>query len=151
MTLRSSRPDSYPHTEHRMSVSEDIEEVRELYNRYALSWDEDRAADLAACFTPDAVFESQRGRFEGREAILQNMANVRRALGAALQRHITTNVSVHLGSDRGTGWAYFIYCVGLQGKLEMTAFGKYEDQLRKVDGRWYFSARKGIVEGQSME
>ncbi len=132
-----------------MSNSEDLEEVRELYNRYALSWDEDRAADLARCFTPDAVFESPRGRFVGREAILENMANVNRALGSGRQRHVTTNLSIRLEGDRGTATAYFIYCVGRQGKLEVTAFGKYEDELRKSDGRWFFSARKGIVEGQT--
>jgi hypothetical protein len=41
-----------------MSEHEDLEEVRELYNRYALSVDEDRADELAGCFTPDGVFES---------------------------------------------------------------------------------------------
>jgi SnoaL-like protein len=133
-----------------MSQSQEIEEVRQLYNRYAISWDEDRPDDLGDCFTPDAVFESQRGRFEGRDAILENMANVRRALATAAQRHITTNVTVNLEGERGTGWAYFIYCVGRGGKLEVTAFGKYEDELRKVGGRWYFSSRKGIVEGQTM-
>jgi SnoaL-like domain len=133
-----------------MNQQEDLEEVRELYNRYALSWDENHAADLARCFTADGVFESQRGRFVGRQAILGNMANVNGALGAAgRQRHVTTNVSIHLDGDRGRATAYFIYCVGREGKLEVTAFGKYEDELRKVDGRWFFSARKGIVEGQA--
>jgi hypothetical protein len=133
-----------------MNRNEDLEEVRELYNRYALSWDENRADDLARCFTPDAVFESQRGRFAGREEILGNMANVNDALGAKRrQRHVTTNVDIHLEGERGNATAYFIYCVGREGKLEVTAFGKYEDELRKVDGRWFFSARKGIVEGQA--
>ena len=121
-----------------MAQYQDIEEVRELYNRYALSWDEDRVEDLAQCFTPDAIFESQRGRFAGREAILHNMANVKRALGGASQRHLTTNVTMDLRGERGSGSAYFIYCVGRQGKLEVFAFGKYEDELRKVGGRWFF-------------
>jgi len=133
-----------------MGQHDDVEEVRELYNRYALSWDENRPEDLAACFTADAVFASQRGRFAGRDAILGNLANVNGALGAARrQRHVTTNVSIHLEGDRGTGTAYFIYCVGRDGKTEVMAFGTYQDELRKVDGRWYFSHRKGIVEGQS--
>ena len=132
-----------------MKQHEDLEEVRELYSRYALSWDENRADDLAECFTPDAVFESQRGRFAGREEIVGNMTNVNSMLGSkGNQRHVTTNMNIHLEGDRGNGTAYFIYCVGREGKLERTAFGKYEDELRKVDGRWFFSARKGIVEGQ---
>jgi uncharacterized protein (TIGR02246 family) len=138
-----------PQQEIFMKQNEDMEEVRELYSRYALSWDENRTDELAGCFTPDAVFESQRGRFEGRDAILENMANVGKALGDACQRHVTTNVNVRLEGDRGKGTAYFIYCVGRAGKLEVTAFGKYEDELRRQDGRWFFCARKGIVEGQA--
>jgi uncharacterized protein (TIGR02246 family) len=126
------------------------EEVRALYNRYALSWDENQAEELAGCFTSDAVFESQRGRFVGRDEILGNMVNVNTALGGARQRHITTNLDIRIDGERGTATAYFICCVGRQGKLEVIAFGKYEDELRKVDGRWLFSARKGIVEGQAM-
>ncbi len=129
---------------------DDLEAVRELYNRYALSWDEDRPEALSACFTSDAVFESGRGRFAGREAIIGNMANVNRALGSTRkQRHLTTNVSIELQGDRATGSAYFIYCVGCEGKTELTAFGTYHDELRKVDGRWFFSARSATVEGQS--
>jgi 3-phenylpropionate/cinnamic acid dioxygenase small subunit len=128
---------------------DDIVEVRDLYSRYALSWDENHPDDLAECFTRDAIFESQRGRFEGRDAILENMANVNKALGEARQRHVTTNVNIKLEGERGAATAYFIYCVGRAGKLEVTAFGKYEDELRKENGRWFFSSRKGIVEGQA--
>ena len=35
----------------------DMDEARELYNRYAVNWDEDRPQDVATCFTPDAVFQ----------------------------------------------------------------------------------------------
>ena len=132
-----------------MSQHDDLEEVRELYNRYAISWDEDRAEELAACFTLDAVFESPRGRFAGREAIVANMAKVNAALCATRkQRHVTANVSIHLDGDRATSTAYFIYCVGCEGKLEVTAFGIYHDELRKIDGRWLFSSRSAAVEGQ---
>jgi len=133
-----------------MSQHDDLEEVRELYNRYAISWDEDPPEELAACFTLDAVFESPRGRFAGRQAIVGNMAKVNAALGPTRkQRHVTTNVSIHLDGDRGTGTAYFIYCVGSDGKLEVTAFGVYHDALRKTNGGWLFSSRSANVEGQA--
>lgn len=132
-----------------MDERADLDAARELYHHYAISWDEDRPEDLAGCFTPDAVFESGRGRFAGRDAIIGNMAKVNRALGSARkQRHLTTNVSIQLQGDRATGTAYFIYCVGCEGKTELTAFGTYHDELRKVDGRWFFSARRATVEGQ---
>ena len=135
-----------------MSRHDDMEEIRELYNRYAISWDENRPDDMAACFTPDGVFESGRGRFAGREEILENMANLNKAYGPARkQRHVTTNVDVHLKGDQGTGTAYFIYFVGRDGKTEIMAFGTYHDELRKVDGRWCFSYRMGTVEGETTE
>jgi len=130
---------------------DDLEEARGLYNRFAISWDENRPGDLAACFTNDAVFESGHGRFAGREAILEHVANLNGALGRRKQRHVITNVMVQLEGDRGTGTAYFIDCVGLEGKILVIAFGTYQDELRKVDGRWCFSSRKGSVEGELAE
>jgi hypothetical protein len=134
-----------------MSRYDEMEEVRELYNRCAISWDENRPEDLAACFTADAVFESGHGHFAGREAILENVANLNGALGRRKQRHVITNVIAQLEGDRGTGTAYFIDCVGLEGKILVMAFGTYQDELRKVDGRWCFSSRKGSVEGELAE
>ena len=133
-----------------MDQHSDLEAIRELYNRYAISWDDDHPEDFAACFTPDAVFESARGRFAGRAAIIGNMANVNRALGSTRkQRHLTANVSIELHGDRAVGSAYFIYCVGCEGKTELTAFGTYRDELCKIDGRWFFSTRSATVEGQN--
>jgi hypothetical protein len=137
--------------ENSVDQHDDLEEVRELYNRYALSWDENRPDDLAACFTADAVFESGHGHFAGHEAILENMAKLNGALGKRKQRHVTTNVSVKLEGDRGNGIAYFVDCIGLDGKILVIAFGTYQDELRKVDGRWCFSSRKGSVEGELAE
>ncbi len=134
-----------------MCQHDDLEKVRELYNRYAIGWDENRPDELAECFTPDGVFESYRGRFVGREAILGNLADYNRSVGPGRkQRHLTTNVSVHLDGDRATGTAYLIFCVGHEGTIELTAFGHYCDELRKVDGRWYFTSRAGLIEGQTV-
>lgn len=134
-----------------MSQHDEIEEVRELYNRFATSWDENRPEDLAACFTADGVFESGHGHFAGRDALVENMAYLNGAMGRRKQRHVITNVSIHLEGDRGTGTAYFIDCVALDGKILVIAFGTYQDELRKVDGRWRFSYRKGNVEGELAE
>ena len=134
-----------------MSQNTNLEEVRELYNRYAISWDENRSEELAACFTADGVFESGHGQFAGRDAILENMASLNRAMGRRKQRHVITNLSVHLEKDRGTGTAYFIDCVALDGKILVIAFGTYRDELRKADGRWCFSSRKSSVEGELAE
>lgn len=133
-----------------MCQHDDLEEVRELYNRYALSWDDNHPEELASCFTPDGVFESYRGRFVGRRAIVENLANYNLTLGAGRkQRHVTANVSVNFDGDYGSGSAYVIFCVGYDGKIQSTAFGHYRDELRKVDGRWFFSSRMGIIEGQT--
>ena len=134
-----------------MAQHEDLEEVRELYNRYAISWDENHPHELAACFTSDGIFESYRGRFVGRDAILGNLADFNRSLGAGRkQRHVTTNISINLDGDRATGTASFIFCVGHEGKIERTYFGHYRDELRKVGGRWFFSSRAGITEGETI-
>ena len=81
------------------------------------------------------MFESGRGRFAGRDAIVGNMANVNRALGATRkERHLTTNVSIEPQGDRATGTAEIIDRVGCEGKTELTAFGIDHDELRKATG-----------------
>jgi hypothetical protein len=131
-----------------MGQHEDLEEIRELYNRYSMSWDENRPQELAACFTSDGIFESYRGRFVGRDAILVNLADFNRSLGVGRrQRHVTTNINIDLHGDHATGTAYFMFCVGHEGKIERISFGHYRDELRKVGGRWVFSSRTGVVEG----
>src|SRR5579871_4426420 len=131
-----------------MAQYQDIEEVRELYNRYALSWDEDRVEDLAQCFTPDAIFESQRGRFAGREAILHNMANVKRALGGASQRHLTTNVTMDLrgGGGAAARTSSIALAARVNSKYSRLASTRMNCARSAAAG---FSARKGIVEGQN--
>jgi uncharacterized protein (TIGR02246 family) len=124
----------------------DMDEARELYNRYAVNWDEDRPQDVAACFTPDAVFTTQQGSVIGRDAIMGVVKSLNTLVGSRRQFHFTTNVSVKLDGERGTGAAYFIYCVAPKEGAETIAYGTYRDELRKIDGRWYFSARRAWVE-----
>jgi uncharacterized protein (TIGR02246 family) len=124
----------------------EMDEARELYNRYAVNWDEDRPNEVAACFTPDASFITQQGRVVGREAIIGIVRALNQSVAGCRQFHITTNVSVKLNGDYGTGGAYFIYCVAAKGQTETVAYGTYRDELRKVAGHWYFSSRTAMVE-----
>jgi len=134
-----------------MAQHEDLEEVRELYDRYAISRDENHPHELAACFTSDGIFESYRGRFVGHDAILGTLADFNRSLGAGRkQRHVTTNISINIDGDRPTGTAYFIFCLGHEGKIEHISFGHSCDEFRKVGERWFFSSRVGIAEGETI-
>jgi len=131
-----------------MSQYDDLEEIRELYNRYAIAFDENHPEEHANCFLPDGVFQSLRGRFAGREAIIRNMKEFNvNVIGNRKQRHINGNISIKLEGDRASGYCYLVYCIGDEGKLEHLSFGIYHDELRKVGGTWYFASRVASTEG----
>jgi len=130
-----------------MNSTDDFEEARELYNRYARNWDDNRPDDVAACFTPDAAFITQQGPLKGREGVITAVNGLNAAVTGRRQFHITTNVSVQLAGDCGTGTAYFTWVVSPKDGPATVAYGTYHDELRKLGGRWYFSTRTATVEG----
>jgi len=127
---------------------DDHQQIRELYARYAYSLDHGDIDRMMDCFTDDAVFESARqGRFEGCDGLRKFAGSIPERTGGAQIRHLITNQLCDLDGDRGTGSCYFMYFHCKNNQVQQVTVGEYNDELRKVDGRWKIRSRKVILLG----
>jgi 3-phenylpropionate/cinnamic acid dioxygenase small subunit len=129
---------------------EDREQIRELYARYAYTVDLYRYPEWVQCFTDDGIFDSPIfGQFRGPEGLLKFTAQYKESQGGAQVRHMMSNVTFQVDGDTATGGCYLTYFHCRDSKVSLSAVGRYEDRLRKVDGEWRFERRKVIIDGHS--
>jgi hypothetical protein len=127
---------------------EDREQIRELYARYAYTIDYGPYDEWVRCFTDDGVFESPRfGRHAGQAALRRFTAIYQDSNGSAQVRHMMTNVTFQIDGHRATGGCYLTYYHCKSGKATLEALGRYEDELRKVNGAWLFQRRRVSIDG----
>lgn len=127
---------------------EDREQIRELYARYAFTIDYGPFDEWVKYFTDDGVFESPRfGRHAGTDGLRRFTAIYKESMGDAKVRHMMTNVTFRIEGDRASGGCYLTYYHCKNGKATLEALGRYEDQLRKVNGDWLYQSRKVYIDG----
>ena len=152
--------------EDRLRAVEDHLAIEQLLMRYAAALNTDDADTYVSLFTPDATFELKRqadeppflGPFEGRDALRKQWfpdapASTSDATGFGPMRHVTTNYEIDVEGDTATVRAFFIEVVSNGANTPpgsnpptIHAMGRYEDELVKADGRWYFSKRVVITD-----
>jgi hypothetical protein len=132
----------------------DRSEIEDLQSRYLFALDWQTPELYASTFTPDGVLVWAGGTVNGREAIVKEMQEARavdeRAAAGmspvrpARRRHFISNVVLRVDGDRATGRAYwFEFNNDMRDRRPyLGAYGHYEDELRRVDGRWLFSRRQ---------
>jgi hypothetical protein len=129
---------------------EDREQIRELYARYAYTIDYGPYEDWVKCFTEDGVFESPRfGRHAGHQALMNFTDIYRGSNGDAKVRHMMSNVTFQIKGNEATGGCYLTYYHCKNGRAILEAIGRYEDELRKVDGKWLFARRRVFIDGHA--
>jgi uncharacterized protein (TIGR02246 family) len=114
------------------STSEDRDEIRDLFARYCLHIDAGEAAEWAALFTEDGVFDMGSEPLVGREAL----AVFAGSLGASMH-HMVLNEVIDVDGDVASSRASILVVAG--GQLVTT--GRYRDTLRREDGRWRIAKR----------
>ena len=119
----------------------DKEQIRELKRLYAHFMDDGQIDALADLFTATAVcdFGPAFGRWEGRETIRTNYRAVFEKADKFDAMHHLTNHQVQLtGDDSASGRSYLIDVVTRKPADEQPVvwFGLYDEDYRKVDGRW---------------
>jgi ketosteroid isomerase-like protein len=152
--------------EERLRVVEDQIAIEQLLMRYAAALNTEDADAYVSLFTPDATFELKRqtgeppflGPFEGRDALRKQWfpdapASTAGAMRFGPMRHVTTNYEIDVTGDTATVRAFFIEIVSNGANTPpgsnpptIHAMGRYEDELVKVDGRWFFSKRVVITD-----
>ena len=129
-------------------TADDREQIRELYARYAFTIDLGPYDEWVRCFTADGVFESPRlGRHEGHDALRKFTVMYKNSAGDAHVRHMMTNVTFRVEDDRAVGACYLTYYHVKGGKATLEAVGRYQDELRKVNGEWLFQYRRVYIDG----
>jgi ketosteroid isomerase-like protein len=118
------------------------EAIRDLIARYNLYGDSGRIDEMLELFLDDAVMAVDRTTYQGRRGIRELMET---SVGPAPQRvrHFTSTHVIDVAGDTATARCYF-QVLTEQG---LDHWGRYRDELRRVDGHWRFVRRDVRVDG----
>ena len=103
--------------------------------------------------TEDGELDWAMGVARGREAIRAEAQGFAAKIGEIFKdsagrpaklRHAVNQKAIRIEGDRAwnTGFWWEMTNGGPDGSIALPSFGVYEDELRRVDGRWLFSRRK---------
>lgn len=133
----------------RIKRLEDIEEIKRLKFRYCSLCDVGFDADeLSKLFTEDAVWEAGEpwGNFTGPKAIGEFFRTCPDSIGFSY--HAVSNGEIDVDGDSAKGrWRTIIPCSlkGEEGLVPTWMFCDYDEEYRRVNGRWLFSRVVGDV------
>jgi ketosteroid isomerase-like protein len=120
--------------------TDDRVEITQLYAKYNFALDFGDSAGWAATFTPDGVFSSATGTFNGSDE-LKGFAEGFAARMKA--RHWTNNLVIEEGASGAEGKCYLaLYKLGDEGGPSILVSGVYNDELTKTAEGWRFKSRK---------
>ena len=129
-----------------------IEDLQARY-LYAMNWFD--TAAYAGTFTQDgavhmgARVETGRNGIESvitdyKVIIMGHPTGADQGLRPPAVRHAISNVVVDIHGNTARSWAYWntFQNDNLARSAQVGNYGSYEDELLKIDGRWYFRSRK---------
>jgi uncharacterized protein (TIGR02246 family) len=136
------------------SYGEDRAQIEDLQGRYMFALDFHDPDTYALTFTEDGVLD-YGPVVKGRDAIrkvIEGMAKNAEdqaakdtsGLRPAVGRHNISNIVIKIDGNKATGRAYWFHYGDNNPKRTggLDSFGHYEDEMVKVDGKWFFSKRK---------
>jgi hypothetical protein len=138
--------------------------IIDLQHRYVLAMDYFDADGYANVFAEDGVLDWAGGVVEGREAIREFMASGTYDLRTrgfqpatapdgrewpSTVRHLITNQVVVVEGDTAKAITYWMNYANNANRaaIEWLSFGSWEDEYRKIDGKWYFTLHRIFNEG----
>lgn len=125
------------------TLTADILAVQATLARYCHRLDDGDIDGVLALFTPDGVFSYLGATAHGPDELRAFFA---RSQGTPELRgkHLTVNVDVQVDGDTATSRADFLYLrAGETGPIPQIA-GRYEDDLRRIDGEWRIARRLAL-------
>jgi hypothetical protein len=143
-----------PAQKYDVQYARDRAEIEDLQARYLFALDWQDADAYAATFTADGVLDWTGGVIRGREAIRAEAAKMRasfakkEAVDAPLRpsrlRHLTSAAVIRIDGDRASSAVEWFEIDNDSKKrtTEVTGYGHFEDELRRVDGKWLISSHK---------
>jgi hypothetical protein len=145
------------------SYAEDRAQIEDLQARYLFALDFHDPQLYATTFTPDGILDYGEGDVKGREAIIKVISGMpgnrpappsaagAPALRPAAGRHQITNIVIKVEGDKAYGRSSWFHVGNDNPQRSNTigGFGHYEDEMVKVNGKWFFSKRKIYNEGSA--
>ena len=135
--------------EEKVKLIEDIEEIKNMQHQY-LFWINERKWDEAVnCFAEDAIAyigspEPCKGKAEIAKHFRDYVSKMN--LGKDRDKHYSVMPVISVAGDKAKGqWLLYILVTDKEtGKAGTWIQGKYENEYKKVDGKWKFSFLKWI-------
>lgn len=126
-----------------MLSPEDYLEIQQLYSYYARDVDSGTQRDASWMYTDDGVWDLGQTRIEGKDALKEFYANVPPGMTRNGVRHFSTNLVLVPTEEGARGSAYMMALErkSRESDVEITVWGKYEDQLVKTPKGWRFKER----------
>jgi uncharacterized protein (TIGR02246 family) len=125
---------------------EDRFAIEDLFVRYTRALDAGDAETVIDSFTVDGTLISPAvGEHTGRSAIAAFAHRFARFQASGSQlRHVISNLVMSVDGDCAEASCYLTVFLTKNGKSSLLAPGRYECELRKLDGIWRFHRRTVI-------
>ena len=125
------------------SPLEDKDAIREVLARYCFALDGGKFDEMAALFTEDGTWHTFFGEATGRKAIAEFAAGLRAHRPGSTPRaiHHVTNVVIALDGDAAKVRSNWTTVQNSPEGPKIGSGGAYDDDMVKIDGRWYFRYR----------
>ena len=126
-----------------MSVN-DYESIRNLLARFVHLRDDKHFEEWAELFSVDGIFEYGGKVLIGRQAIASDVAEL---LRWDRGKHLWANPVIELDGDCAKVLSDFVKLQRAGGsdtapELVLQVMGRYEDELVRVEGRWFIARRR---------
>jgi hypothetical protein len=123
--------------EARVQRLEDIDHIRQLRASYCLYLDTGKYDEVSELFTENAEFTGM-GLPRGRQEIHDFFVGLQDSIAGFW--HFTTNETIEVDGDKGTGEAY-LYLTCVMDGVAYVGAGRYEDEFAREDGTWKLHKR----------
>jgi ketosteroid isomerase-like protein len=126
------------------SQLEDKHVIEELIARYNQSLDGGDYAQWVACWADDAVLDGIGKLLTGKaqiQAFADQYESTTRSRINGL-KHYTVNILSTVTGDKATSSSYLQLVSTTDKGVKIIFTGRYEDDLKRVNGQWQFARRK---------
>ena len=123
-------------------TADDHVEIRNLAGRYSHALDLGEPAAWAEVFTEDGVMDMVGQGYEIKGDALRSLARDGEPSGS---RHMPSTFVIDGAGDEATMRSY-VTVVGTGDPARIVFQGRYEDRLRRVDGKWRIARRRILTD-----
>jgi hypothetical protein len=139
------------------TYGQDRAEIEDLHARYLFAIDYFDWDAYVATFAEDGELEFASGTSKGREAIRKAVTDFSAGIGRfyhtadgkpAKLRHIILQTAIRVEGDRAWSRSQWLEMAnhGPNDEPKIGTYGIYEDEMKRVNGRWLFAKRRVLNE-----